>query len=69
MKEFMVGIALVICVIVAGEMDRRSAEVTAQVVAESPKPITYTVKQDSPGLEKGYEPNPLPLTLPVSNGR
>ena len=67
MKEFMVGIALVICVIVAGEMDRRSAEVTAQIVAESPKPITYTVKQDSPGLDEG---RPLfPLTHPVAYER
>lgn len=64
-KEILIGIALLGCVGIVGEMDRRSQEVTAQVVAESPRPITYTIKQDSPGLEKGYEPNPIPLTLPV----
>lgn len=51
---------------VIGSEDRRSAEVTAKVVAASPRPIThYSIKQDSPGLDRGYERNPLPLTHPL----
>ena len=65
MKEFLVGLALVICVIVTGEMDRRSEEVTKKIIAESPRPIiSYTITQDSPGLD-GEQPM-FPLTSPVS---
>lgn len=50
--------------------DMKSSLVTAQIVADSKKPIThYTIEQSSPGLEfyekRGYEKAPLPLDHPL----
>ncbi len=57
------------CYLLVGTLDRDSAIVSSKIVASGPKPITYTIKQDSPGLQhmerNGYEKAPLPLTHPL----
>lgn len=66
LQEIVILLLAFAALCVVGRLDADSADVTERIVASSPRPIThYTIKQDSPGLPRGFEPLPVPLTLPV----
>lgn len=66
-KEWLIALAIGAALCVVGAEDRNSAEVTANIVEHSERPIThYSIKQDSPGLKnEAYEPFPIPFTSPI----